>query len=108
MCCSGHASVPPEPLANARRAPDSVTAPRKSWFITPSAWIPCGDMARFVTNRCHTPRAVPNLEMLLNFNLLMDSQPVRGIAARLISVAERGDLSYVASRNLLKKVSLFG
>jgi hypothetical protein len=35
----------------------SVTAPRKkSWFITRSAWITCGDMARFVTNRCHTPK----------------------------------------------------
>jgi hypothetical protein len=30
-------------------------AAQKSWFITCSAWITCGDMARFVTNRCHTP-----------------------------------------------------
>jgi hypothetical protein len=27
---------------------------QKSWFITCLAWITCGDMARFVTNRCHT------------------------------------------------------
>jgi len=38
----------------------AVTAPRKkAGLLTRSAWITCGDMARFVTNRCHTPSS-PN------------------------------------------------
>ncbi len=30
-------------------------AAQKSWFYNLSGLITCGDMARFVANRCHTP-----------------------------------------------------
>jgi len=40
-------------------------AAQKIWFITRSAWITCGDMARFVTNRCHTPLPHPRPSFLI-------------------------------------------